>query len=49
MDDSGRENGGAAMVLESPCGLLTDVESEQEASKSEKTCEENLAVRFGCD
>ena len=49
MDDSGRENGGVAMVMGPPGGLLADVESEQEASESKKNCEENLAVRFGCD
>ena len=31
------------------CGSLVDVESEQEASESEHSREENLAVRLGCD
>ena len=49
MDDSGRENGGVSMVMGPPCELFADVESEHEASESEKNFEEGLAFRFGCD
>ena len=49
MDDSGRENGGVAMVMGPPCELFADVESDEEASESEKNCKEGLAFRFGCD
>ena len=37
------------MVMGPPCESLVDVEGEQEASESENNCEENLAVRYGCD